>query len=192
MVKNEKGFTIVELLAVVVISSIIIVPLMFSLVANINTNTLLHTRRNSVSLAEGAVYGFDKLSYAELNGLLTASVDNYIEFDANTCTQLSGSDDRAICNAIFGSEFSSVGFDYEHFKIFIYDYNVTSVIQSQLIIDPNLPAEVQEVIGALTPSADLNPGLIRITVWINYSDDPYNALVVSGLLLEGWTDPIYE
>ncbi|AIO18980.1 hypothetical protein KQ51_01103 [Candidatus Izimaplasma bacterium HR1] len=192
MVKNEKGFTIIELLAVVVISSIIIVPLMFSLVGNINTNKLLHTRRSSVSLAEGAVYGFDKLSYPDINSLLTASTDNYIEFDSTTCTQLSASDDQTICDVIFGSEFSNVSFDENHFKVYIYDYNMTSTIQSQLVIDPSIPAEVQEVIGLLTPSTDPNPGLIRLTVWINYSDDPYNTIVVSGLLLEGWSDPIYE
>ncbi len=193
MVKNEKGFTIIELLAVIVISSIIITPLMYSLVSNITTNAMLHTRRSSVSIAEGTIYGFDKLSYTDLETLQDDSATHHLVFDSTSCNQLTLEvNDDNICEVIFGSSFNNITFDSDHFKAYIYDYNVSSGDQSTLTgSGSTLPQEVKDVIGALTPSSDPNPGLLRITIWINYSDDPYSYTVVSGLLIGDWTDSIY-
>ena len=47
------------------ITSIIIVPLLTSMIDNIATNYILHVRRSSVSIADGTLYGFDKLSFTE-------------------------------------------------------------------------------------------------------------------------------
>jgi len=107
MVKNEKGFTIIELLAVIVISSIIITPLMFSLVSNVNINALLHIRRSSVSLAEGAIYGFDKLSYSDIETLQENSTSHHLVFDSTSCDQLD-TNDESICDIVFLSEFNRV------------------------------------------------------------------------------------
>lgn len=193
MVKNEKGFTIIELLAVIVIASIIITPLMYSMVNNITTNQVLQTRRSSVSIAEGAIYGFDKLSYTDLETLQENSATHHIVFDTTTCNLLTLKvNDDAICSIIFDSSHNNNTFDSDHFKAYIYDYNISSSDQTSLTGPSSLiPQEVKDVIGAITPSTDPNPGLLRITIWINYSDDPYSYTVVSGLLIGDWSDSIY-
>lgn len=194
MVKNEKGFTLIELLAIVVLASVILAPLMQSLVSNVTTNIRLHTRRSSVSLAESAIYGFDKLSYTDLDDLLTSSTHNYLMFDSSNCDQLTlVPKDSSICSLVFSSKFNNVEFDDTQFKVYIYDYNISSGDQGFLTGagSPIPYQEVKDVIGALTPSNDPNPGLLRITVWINYSDDPYEYTIVSGLLIGEWSDSTY-
>lgn len=191
MVKNEKGFTIIELLAVIVISSIIITPLMFSLVSNVNINALLHIRRSSVSLAEGAIYGFDKLTYSDIELLQDGATDHHLVFDATSCGPLS-TNDEAVCEIVFGSEFNNVSFDEDHFKVYIYDYNISQADQNSLLVNASIPQEVRDEIGDIQFSSDPNPGLLRITVWVNYSDDPYDYTVVSGLLIGDWTDTVND
>ncbi len=192
MVKNEKGFTIVELLAIIIITSIIIVPLMQSMIDNIGSNHILHTRRSATSIADGALYGFDKLDYTDLEGLQDASnnvqLDYYTEFNATNCTDLAAPDDETICDALFGSTFNDVSFTSAQFRAFIYDYNLSSARQSVLVSDTDIPSEVRTEIGSVTPSTDPNPGLLRITVWIQYSDDPYRVVVISGLLIGDWSE----
>lgn len=190
MVKNEKGFTIIELLAVIVIASVILSPLMYSLVNNVTTNALLHTRRSSLSLADGAIYGFDKLSYTDLENLQTNASDHHLAFDSQTCSQLSSSDDEDTCDVIFGLNFNNVSFDETQFKVIVYDYNIDPNDHDDLIADNSIPQAVRDEIATIPTSTDANPGLLRITVWINYSDDPYRTIVVSGLLAGDFTDSV--
>jgi len=161
------------------------------LVSNVNINALLHIRRSSVSLAEGAIYGFDKLSYSEIETLQENATNHHLVFDSTSCNQLDA-DDETICDIIFLSEFNSVSFDNDHFKVFIYDYNIDQFDQGDLTSDLSIPLEVRDEIGEIPFSPDDNPGLLRITVWINYSDDPYEYTIVSGLLIGDWTDTVYD
>lgn len=189
MVKNKNGFTLIELLATIVIASIIIAPLMYSLVSYVTTNAEMHTRRNSVSLAESAIYGFDKLSFTDLQNLYTASTSRYVEFDATTCNQLTlETNDQAICEKIFESTFNNVSFDENHFKVYILKYNVSDDIGILLLqgLEPEIITEIQ----SYTESA-VTTDLLRVLVWIDYGDKPNNHTVVSGLLIGNWTDSIY-
>ena len=191
MVKNERGFTIPELLAVIIITSVIIIPLMTSMIDNIKTNNILHTRRSSVSIADGTLYGFDKLDYYDLEAIQDNSNsvvgDYYSEFNSSTCDQLSDPDDITICSALFGAQFNSVSFDNTHFRVFIYDYNLSAARQTSLESNNNIPQEVRDEISALTTSTAANPGLLRISVWIQYSDDPVRSIIVSGLVIGDWS-----
>ena len=189
MVKKNHGFTVVELLAMIFITSIIIIPLMQSLIDNIRTNNILHIRRNSVSIADGTLYGFDKIDYAKLDALQvtsnTVDLDYYTEFNFDTCNQLGDitTDDYIICRALFGAVFNNTTFDSTHFRLFIYDYNLSAARQTILIGNSNIPIEVRDAIGALTPSNDPNPGLLRVSVWVQYNDNPVRTTVVNGLII---------
>ena len=196
MVKNQRGFSIPELLAVIMITSIIIVPLLTSMIDNIATNYILHVRRSSVSIADGTLYGFDKLSFEDIKNIQDDSNnidgDFYSEFnggdgsDGFGCNQLTiNVNDETICNLIFGASFSNVNFDQAHFRVFIYDYNLIAARRLALYENINIPLEVREEILAIAPAPVYsNPGLLRITVWIQYNDDPLRTTVVSGLIIK--------
>jgi|LGVF01.2.fsa_nt_gb type II secretory pathway pseudopilin PulG len=190
MVKNQRGYSIPELLAVIIITSIIIVPLMTSMIDNIATNYLLHIRRSSVSIADSTLHGFDKLDYTGLDAIQIISDDTdqdyYSEFNIGNCSQLQiySADDAVICNALFAAKFNSVSFDSAHFRVFIYDYNVLPIRHSALVSNVLIPIEVRDEIDLIIPSSVPNPGLLRITVWIQYNDDPLKTTVISGLIID--------
>jgi|LGOV01.1.fsa_nt_gb type II secretory pathway pseudopilin PulG len=193
MVKNENGFSLVELLAIIVITSVIIVPLMQSMIGNIRLNNMMHDRRSATSVADGALYGFDKLDYSDLELILdnanTVDFDYNTEFNLTNCDSLlSSTDDQAMCTALFESIFTNVSFDSTHFRIFIYDYNLSTVRYNALIANTSIPQEVRDHIqDNITASTDPYPGLIRISVWIQFSDDPVQTVLLSGLLIGDWS-----
>ena len=67
MIKNNKGFSIVELLAMIMITTILIYPLMQSLVKNVETNERLHLRQSATSISRTALYGLEKLPFNRLS-----------------------------------------------------------------------------------------------------------------------------
>ena len=194
MVKNERGFTIIELLAVSVVISVIVVPLMFTMIRSIEVNNILHIRRSSVSIASGTLYGFDKLDYSELESVQDLQSEHFTEYNSETCNLLdeAGADNVAICIALFDITFNSYKFDNLHFRVFVYDYNISESDRFSLTENDKLPPEVQEEIGLVPFSEEPNPGLLRITVWIQYLDDPISTTVLSGLLIGDWTSADYE
>lgn len=192
MVKSSKGITLIELLAIVVIASIIITPLMFSMTQQVSFSHSFHRRRSAVTIADGALYGFDKITYLDLETIQEGETDHITDFDSTTCPLLPNPDDQAFCTALFNSTFNGIDFDSTHFKVYIYDYNISAADKTDLLANASLPQEVVDEITAIDASSDPNPGLLRITVWIEYDDDEDQSVVLSGLLIGDWTSAFYE
>ncbi len=188
MLKNEKGFSIIELLIIVFISSVIIWPAMTTLVGNMEINTRLHYRRSASGIAASALYGFDKMDFSTIDALL--EVENglgnyYLELDSNSCPDLA-TDDQLLCGELFSLIYNDLTLSNDEFKIYLYDYNLPHEYYDPLIADARIPQEVRDEIATIT-SFPLNPivdfDLIRVTVWIQYSDSPVSIMIVSGLIL---------
>jgi len=187
MLRNNKGFSLVELLAIVVISSIIIWPLTTTLVNNIEINNRLHARYSGTSIADNTMYSFDKLDFVDLQDLVnTANGNNdyYIELNSTTCSTLSSTADQALCTQLFATIWNNISLDETEFRVFIYDYNLRQNEINDLLGNGTLPQEVRNEIGLMTASNDPNPNLLRITVWIEYYQDPVYEIVLSGLLFD--------
>lgn len=187
MLRNNKGFSLIELLAIVVISSIIIWPLTVTLVNNIEINDRLHYRRSAVSIADGTMYGLDKLDFTDLD----AKVDTangagtyYVELNQDTCSTLDTAADEALCDEIFSAIWNNLSLDSTEFRVFIYDFNLSSAMIADLYGNPAIPQEVRDEINAITPSIDPNPSLLRVTVWVHYYDDPVGTVLLSGMLFD--------
>lgn len=184
MLRNNKGFSIVELLAIIFISSVIIWPLTMTLVNNIEINDKLHKRRSATSIANGTMYALDKLDFEDLEIEVSGSVDYYIELNSLECdnaTYLTEAD-IALCTEIFDATFNNLSLDNVHYRVFIYEYSPTTAEKNSLTSDTNIPQEVRDEISLVAADQTAVTTLLRVTVWVWYYEDPIGIIVLSGLL----------
>lgn len=193
MIKNNKGFSLVELLAMILITTILIYPLMQALVKNIEVNERLHLRQSATSIASTSLYGFEKLDYDKLYGLLDDKNTNgeyILELNALECDSLtSGSADELLCIEIFNLISNNFTAGAEEYKVFIYNYNLPVGYYNELTRENNtsIPEEVKDQIRILDTSESDEPSpetLLRVTVWIKYYNDPPYYVVLSGLIFD--------
>ena len=113
---NNKGFSVLELLAVIVITSAIILPLITTLVNNIEINDREQKRRSASLIYEGTLDGLGRIDYADISNLVRVSNTNeiyYIELNENTCTILTDPEDEALCGKLFTTVWNNVSFGPE-------------------------------------------------------------------------------
>ena len=181
---GNKGYSMIELFAVIFIVSVIIFPMLNTLVNNITTNARYHNRRGAVSIAQGTLEGFQRISFTSLETLIeaenTAGV-YFLEFDSTDCGDLTTSD-NGLCQQLFNVTWSNFTADSDHFKIYFYNYRMTDQIQSTLLADPNIPDEVKTHIQNIETTTTPNPELYYAICWIQYDDDTGSALIMEGLI----------
>ena len=185
MLRNNKGFSLMELLVIVFIASVVIWPLTTNLIKNIEINSRLHDRRSAASIADGTMYGLNKIDFEDLF-LKVDTANNtgsyYIELNEDTCSTLTSTGDQALCNQIFALIWNNIAFDSTRYRVFIYDYNLPQSSIDSLSSNEVIPLEVRNEIDKITASTTPNSNLLRVTVWIQYCDDPVSNTILSGLL----------
>lgn len=185
MLRNKNGFSIVELLAMVFITSVIIVPLMSTYVRNFELNDQQHTRRSALSIAQGTLYGFDKIDYTDLKSLVDTANSGgtyYIELNESTCTNLTAVTDESYCLAIFQSIHNNLTLDQTTFRVFIFDYNLSAANVTTLQSNGSIPQQVRDEIGTLGITDGSNTALLHMVVWIYFETNPDLYMVLSGVL----------
>ena len=184
---GNKGYSMIELFAVIFIVSIVIFPMLNTLVSNITTNTRYHNRRGAVSVAQGTLEGFQRISFSSLETLIEEQNDantHFLEFDSTDCSTLSTSD-NGLCQQLFNATWSNFNADSDHFKIYFYNYRMTQDIQNTLLANPNIPEEVKTHITEIETSLIPNPELYYAICWIEYDDETNSALIMEGLISGG-------
>lgn len=187
MLKNNKGFSLIELFAMILITTVLIYPLMQSLVKNIEINDRLQQRRSATNIAEGTLYTLDKIDFLDLLDLVDAaniSNDFYIELNLDTCGILSDTADQAVCIQLFNSVWNNLSLTSSEYRIFIYNYNLPENYKNSLVTNVNLPTDVQLEISSIIVNDNSNMTLLRVTVWIEYFEDPVYTLILSGLIFD--------
>ncbi|KFZ26456.1 MAG: hypothetical protein KQ78_01397 [Candidatus Izimaplasma bacterium HR2] len=187
MLKNNKGFSLIELFAMILISTVIIYPLMQSLVRNITINSRLNDRRSATNIADGTLYTLDKLNFLDLQSLVDAANTNndyYIELNLDECNTLASTADQAVCTQLFNSVWNNLSLTSSEYRVFIYNYNLPQSYIDGLTVNANLPTDVQNEIGLITANANSNTTLLRVTVWIEYYQDPVYTLILSGMIFD--------
>ena len=182
---NNKGYSMIELFAVIFIASVIIFPLVSTLYNNFAINERIHNRRSASSIAQGTLDGFNRFTYLDIETLVEASNSGgtyYIEFDSTNCNQLPDSADEALCDQLFQSIFNNLTLDNTEFQVYIHNYNLTTAMQNSLTANNNIPQEIRDEIATYTTTTSPNPDLYYIYVWIEY-DEETNATIVQGGLL---------
>jgi len=187
MLRNSKGFSLIELFAVIFIASAIIYPLMTALVGNIEINDRLHLRRSATSIADGGLYGIDKLDFADLYtqvGVANSAGQYHVELNIDNCSSLFSTADQNLCTQLFSTIWNNLSFDATEYRVFIYDYNLPQSSIDGLNGNGLIPLEVRNDINNLTASSDVNLTLLRVSVWIQYYDDPVGTIMISGLIFD--------
>ena len=182
---NNKGYSMVELFAVIFIASAIIFPMMTTLVNNFEINDRIQNRRSSTSIAQGTLEGFGRFNFGDVEALVIASnLSNtyYVEFDSTNCTQLTDTVDINLCNLLFASTNNNLTLTDTTFQVYLFNYNLTSTMKSSLLSNPNVPSKIKEEITLMTPTVTPNPSLYYIYVWIEYDDATSSVVMLGGLL----------
>jgi prepilin-type N-terminal cleavage/methylation domain-containing protein len=191
MKRNQNGFTIIELLVVLVMTSIVLVPLLISFTDSIIINRQAMQKRIAVSLAEGIQYSIEKIKFADYRTFLDdsyAANNDYLELDDSDCDSLfTSTSDQNICHAIFTMESANMVCDDTKCQLYLFDYDFNGQYDS-LLSDTSLPAGVR---NSLQTNQDIlaeqsNPinteNLIWMVLWINYYDDPQLNLTTVGII----------
>ena len=185
MLLNNKGFSLLEIMAVLVITTVLIVPLLSGLSDSYSANQRAQHRSNAVSVAEGAVNSIEKIDFASYSELLTLAKNNgdsYYELNIDTCSEFSdlpvnGSDlNAALCSQIFGIVWNSQTYTAETFKIFIYDYKLENI---EWIF-----GGTKNTNGIILADGESNVDtLIRVVVWVEYYINPSKSVTFEGMLV---------
>lgn len=195
---NSKGFSLIEIMAVLVMTSIILVPLLSGLSDSYKANQRAQHRSNALSVAEGTIYAMDKIDFDEYHDLVTSAQDNddFVELNQTTCTSAYFTDtlNQGMCSTIFSQVFNNNSFDETTFKVFLFDYKLTSD-EYDNITDPDnedIPEDVKNIIieeyaDSTFTEANVET-LIKVIVWIEYYNSPQKTVTLEGLLTGVTTD----
>jgi competence protein ComGC len=183
MIRNQKGYSMVELFAVIFIVSAIVFPMISSLVSNIEINARYHNKRSAVSIAQTTVEGFERIPFGEIDALMdVANLTGFVlELDSTQC-EVFTTDAASLCSGLFNSTWSNFSVDSDHFKIYVYNYNITATMQNTLLSSLLIPQAVKDEIASLPTTDVANPDLYYITAYILYDDDTNSSITVTGLI----------
>ncbi len=187
---NDKGFSLIEIMAVLAITTIILVPLLSGLSDSYNANQRAQHRSNALSVAQGSIYAIDKIDFSEYRRELNDSHGSldYVELDKNQCDVFQDEINIGTCTNIFNQVWNSEQFDENTFKIYLIDYRLTQD-QYNNITGSDIPQEVKDAIMDNTDITD-NIGeanvetLIRVVIWIQYYENPDKAITLEGMLVD--------
>ena len=182
---NNKGYSIIELFAVILITSLIIFPLITTLVNNIEINDREQKRLAASNIAAGTLDNLNRLSFHDISTKVTDANNNndyYFELNYDNCLQLNASSDQAFCQQLFASIWNNVSFTTSEFRVFIVNYNLPQGYHDSLEIDGRLPVAVQDIIADYPVSTTANPDLYRVIVWIQYDNETQRVITSKGLL----------
>ena len=186
MLKNNKGFSLLELLSIIAILSALMVPLLQSFTKTLELNRVQHTKRSALAISRGTLYGFDKLDFVDIRSLVdtaNGAGSYYIEFNESNCANLASAGDEALCTSIFTSIHNNLTLDSTTFRVFIYDFNLSAGELTSLTSNASIPIQVRDAITASSISDGSITNILRITVWILYETEPTNHYyVISGVI----------
>ncbi len=192
MKKNQNGFSIVEILAVLVITSVILVPLMATFSGSLELNNRSQQRLSATSVADSTLYGLEKIDFNDFRTKLdtaNSSGDYYIEINEDNCNTLITTADQYLCTHIFTTIWNNASYSSATYKVFMLDYSLTTAERTSLLADTNIPESVRSTIETDDDiqlhlnGTDIST-LIRVIVWIDFYDDPDLYMILTGLIAD--------
>lgn len=183
---NKNGYSIVEMFAVIFLTSLIIFPLITTLVNNIEINDREQNRLAASSIAQGTLDSLNRITFADIETLVTAANSGgsyYVELNYDNCdTQLTVSADISLCQNLFQSIWNNVTFSSTEYRVFIVNYNLPQNYHDSLALNNSLPQAVKDTIADYPVNNASNPVLYRVIVWIEYDTEQSRVVVAKGLL----------
>ncbi len=194
MPMNQKGLTLLELLAIIVIATAVLLPLLSGFIDNFAVNERMHARRASSSLGNATVESLDKVDF---NDLLTFLGDDPIkEIEEDDCDGFSTSGEevdntmssREVCGYIFDQEWSNVTFEGDAFRVFLLPYDLDEDDLDTLRERDDLPDRVIDGAEALDIPEEKEAGsFLNVFVWMEYDPAVSQSILIEGIV-EGAID----
>ena len=200
ILRNEKGFSLIEMLAVILIASTVLLPLLVGLTGNIRVNDNMINRSISTSIASTTLQVFDTMYFQDIEQKFNENGGGVIlEFDSESgCELLLDSapltdfyeflSNRFICEQIFEAKIVNRSFTSEQFKVFVYPFIVENTSAFETAINStDIPEPVRErIIDEVTGRSDRLSGrtfrILSVLVWINYGDNENQYIIRTGLI----------
>lgn len=205
---DKKGFTLLELLAVIVLATAIMFPMVNALLGNYEVNVRMHSRKAASSMSITTMYAFGKFEYGALRTLLEDNLNDYeaseygedgyyVLLNKDACYRLPDPyaievegtlNEYQLCSYIYDQEWNNFSYDSDHFQTYLYPYYLDTATKENLL-DSSLPNRVKDHIRSIPvcdgrTSCDPNDlSAMRISVWIRYSDTSEGSVVASNGLL---------
>ena len=199
-VKNKNnGFTLIEMLAVILIATTILIPLLSGYINNFEVNTRMHSRKAASSISYSTIEAFDKLNYDTLSelvydvdpedGLITLTKDDCDIFEGEETDleddEFLPNDDitqQEVCNYIFSLTFADIDFDSQSFQVFLYPYYFSQDTMNAYL-DMDIPQLVKDEIQFVMPEDEQEAdSIMRISVLIEYDSERESQYVASGVV----------
>lgn len=189
--RNQKGFTLLELMAVIVLATTVLVPMLSGLIGNYEVNARMHQRKAASSLSLTTIAAFEKVHFDNIDrhlgtqNIAEVTLEDCPTFDIditnpNNYRYISSAE---VCDRIFNQEWNSIQFIEEGtFRVFFYPYHLSDTEISAITSDSTIPNKVRNEVSELTPSTQVDDEILRITVWIQYDDKTEQSVVASGVV----------
>ena len=191
---NQKGFSLLEIMAVLVIFSLLLFPLTSSFSDAYARNQRSQRRRIATGIASGTIYGLDKIDFSEYRGLLdtaNGNFDYYLELNENNCSELSV-ESEPLCDQLFSSIWSSSTYDAATYKVYMFNYHISTNERDDIINNGSIKPSVRDLFDSVTGDDDIlsnisdadTPTLIRVVVWVEYNTNPKLDITLTGLIVD--------
>ncbi len=189
---NEKGVTLVELFAIILLVSLVIVPTLTALTGNFRVNASMIDRSTASSKASQTIQGFQNLDFNDLENNLSKETSYTPYSFSEGCSDLKEGfnpinedivtypSNRQSCEHIFDTNVNDFEFGEDNIKVYLYPFAVEDEEAFKAEIDDSdLPDEVKNIIKS-NISEGINIRIFRVVVWIEYG--PNQTLVRHGLI----------
>ena len=205
MKNNTKGFTLIELFAVILIASTILMPLLSGYINNFTASNRMHDRKAASSIAMSTVEAFDKIYYENLRTMVFEETDHTLQvdgherlirvtgedcasFDQNSDAMLSGANSEDVCEYIFDFTVANIAFESDEFEVYVYPYTLTTDEYASMLEDDSIPQSVRDEIG-FVPASDVESdttAIARVTARIVYDSQRGDDYAVSSVISYGF------
>jgi type II secretory pathway pseudopilin PulG len=182
MLKNDKGFSIVELLAVIIITSFILVPLMTTFTNNITLYDRFEKRRSVVGIIDVMVNSIDRLNFNEVLIELNNSPDHYYVMSSSDCSSFTAPNDQTFCNNFFNLTYNNYTLTEENLEIYFFDWNISEAEMTVLEAEgfhPEINRQLSEIITNDFPES---VSVMRFMIIGHYDTGDNDVVVIGGVM----------
>ncbi len=203
--RNNKGFSLIEMIAVIFIASVVLLPLLVGLTGNIKVNNTMIDRSIASAVTTTTVQAFEEMFFSNIetrlndpnhgNGILLKFSSDLVNDDCSVLSTttprssfyLYGSN-RNTCQEIFNIQSINRSFTSDEFMVFVYPAfvddedafraSIDALAAQNVIPNERLRLFIREDVIEDTSRFRV----LNIVVWIQYGESENQAILRPGLL----------
>jgi hypothetical protein len=174
---DKKGASLVEIIATITITSIVLILIYNIFAFNIQQNKLNHEQTLHANIANGVYNFLDSQDYTVINTYLTDKT--YAEIDYHTCMILFA--DETDCQNIFLPLINNFQYDDDNLYAFIIPYYGPEFIDG---LSNKSALEIKDFLDDLTKSSEdiTNNSTLTVVIIVESAYQPRYDLILKGVI----------